>query len=134
VQLGAIADGLFIPSPAESVRPSASIDAAFNLLAGYESSIRAFRLRKDLRLGLIKTRDLALCCDEKLDSSEGWARKQIDGEKATSENIIKLLLGPDTPGSIVTIKFMRSIHEMSCSLRRESTSELADKKRMFDLL
>jgi hypothetical protein len=53
---------------------------------------------------------------------------------ATKENIIDLLIGPDTPGSMVTIKYRRGSDEMSLTLVRASTSELADRKRMFDLL
>ena len=53
---------------------------------------------------------------------------------ATKENIIDLLIGPDTPGSMVTIKYRRGSDEMSYTLVRASTSELADKKRMFELL
>ena len=59
---------------------------------------------------------------------------QVDGEKATKDNIIDLLIGPDTPGSMVTIKYRRGSDEMSYTLIRASTTELADKKRMFELL
>ena len=59
---------------------------------------------------------------------------QIDDEKVTGDNIIDLLIGPDTPGSMATIKYRRGSDEMSYTLVRASTAELADKKRMFELL
>ena len=59
---------------------------------------------------------------------------QIDGKKATKDNIIDLLIGSDTPGSMVTIKYKRFIDEMTCTLKRASSKEMADKKRMFELL
>ena len=53
---------------------------------------------------------------------------------ATKDNIIDLLIGPDIPGSMVTIKYRRGSDEMSYTLIRACTTELADKKRMFELL
>ena len=61
-------------------------------------------------------------------------RLQIDGKEATKDNIIDLLIGSDTPGSMVTIKYKRFIDEMTCTLKRASSKEMADKKRMFELL
>ena len=58
----------------------------------------------------------------------------MDDVMATKDNIIDLLIGADIPGSMVTIKFRRGSDEMSYTLIRACTTELADKKRMFELL
>lgn len=78
-----------------------------------------------------QTRSISLCASRRIANLHTW---QIDGKKATKENIIDLLIGPDTPGSMVTIKYQRFIDEMTCTLKRASSEELADKKRMFELL
>jgi len=67
-------------------------------------------------------------------ASSAYAYAQVDGKKATKDNIIDLLVGTDKPGSMVTITFKRFMHEMTCTLKRASVESLADKKRMFELL
>ena len=59
---------------------------------------------------------------------------QVDNNEATVDNIIHLLVGSDIPGSIVTIKYRRGDAELSQTLIRVSTVELADKTRLFQLL
>lgn len=58
----------------------------------------------------------------------------IDGVAATSDNIIGLLVGEDIPGAIVSITISRQGRMHTVSLKRACTDELADRKRMFDLL
>ena len=52
----------------------------------------------------------------------------------TKSNIIDLLVGCDIPGSMVNIKLQRGSDVMSHTLVRASTVDLADKRRMFELL
>jgi len=60
--------------------------------------------------------------------------EQVDNHQATKGNIIDLLIGNDVPGSLVAIKYRRGAHEFTHTLVRASTKDLADKRRMFDLL
>jgi len=58
----------------------------------------------------------------------------IDNVAATSENTVGLLVGEDTPGSILSITVSRQGRMHTVSLKRACADELADRKRMFDLL
>ena len=59
---------------------------------------------------------------------------QIDGVKATKDDVISLLVGSDVPGSSVTIKYQRGSDVLTQTLVRASAAELLDRKRMFELL
>ena len=62
---------------------------------------------------------------------------EIDGTPVTPKNIIELLVGNDVPGSSVTLKLARNSRSdqrtLQVVLKRASTAELADKKKMFQL-
>ena len=62
---------------------------------------------------------------------------EIDGKKATTHNLIELLVGTDTPGSMVNIKCVRDSgvfqNTFEVSLMRMSTATLVDHRRMFEL-
>ena len=62
---------------------------------------------------------------------------EVDGKKATTHNLIELLVGTDLPGSTVTLKCSRDNglfqNTFDVSLMRMSTSRLVDHRRMFEL-
>ena len=62
---------------------------------------------------------------------------EIDGTPVTPKNIIELLVGDDVPGTSVTLKLARNSRSdqrtLQVTLKRASTAELADKKKMFQL-
>jgi len=66
---------------------------------------------------------------------KGDAITHIDGTEATKQNIIELLIGSDVPGTIVLIAARRpgEAEPFQAALKRACTTDLADKKRMFQL-
>ena len=60
---------------------------------------------------------------------------EVDSQPVTNSNIVELLIGADVPGSIVNIKVSRdgAADPIEVPLKRVSTAELADKKRLFEL-
>jgi len=62
---------------------------------------------------------------------------EIDGTKATTNNLIELLVGTDLPGSTVTLKCSRDSgvfqNTFDVTLMRMSTAKLVDHRRMFEL-
>jgi C-terminal processing protease CtpA/Prc len=55
---------------------------------------------------------------------------EVDGVAATNKNIVQLLIGPDVPGTIVSIKCQRKAEPepFEVALKRACTADLADKK------
>ena len=55
---------------------------------------------------------------------------EVDGVAATNKNIVQLLIGPDVPGTIVSIKCQRKAEPepFVVTLKRACTADLADKK------
>ena len=63
------------------------------------------------------------------------ASAQVDGTAATKKNVVDLIIGNDVPGTIVTMKVARSGVQapFEVALKRACTSDLAEKKKMFEL-
>ena len=58
---------------------------------------------------------------------------EVDGRAAHADNLRKLLIGSDIPGSLTTIKFSREGKHKQVTLKRASTQHLADQRRLFQL-
>jgi C-terminal processing protease CtpA/Prc len=60
---------------------------------------------------------------------------EVDSQPVTNSNIVDLLVGADVPGTIVNIKISRggAADPIEVPLKRASSAELADKKRLFEL-
>lgn len=62
---------------------------------------------------------------------------EVDSVSATNSNVIDLLIGDDTPGTIVNVKVAREGGSfgviIEVPLKRACTADLADKKRLFEL-
>ena len=61
---------------------------------------------------------------------------QVDGEKVDEHgtNLTKMLIGSDIPGSLVKVYFQRgNAQRKDVTLKRACTTELADRRRMFQL-
>ena len=60
---------------------------------------------------------------------------EVDSVSATNSNVIDLLIGDDTPGSIVNVKVAREGGSfgviIEVPLKRACTAVLADQKRLF---
>ncbi len=67
------------------------------------------------------------------DFQRGDVILEVDGQPATSHNIIDLLVGEDVPGSLIQLRTKRGDEELQRTLIRAATAELADKKAMFAL-
>ena len=59
------------------------------------------------------------------------ARLHLTLWRGCSEGLREMFCGS---GSLVTVKFRRGADEKAVTLKRACTAELADKKRMFELL
>jgi C-terminal processing protease CtpA/Prc len=59
---------------------------------------------------------------------------KVDGEFVQGSDLQKKIVGDDTPGSMVTLTVKRGPADLvDVTLKRISTEEVADKRRMFDL-
>jgi len=58
---------------------------------------------------------------------------EVDGKAADADNLRKLLIGSDIPGSLMTLKIKRGGQHKKVTLKRASIKQLADQRRIFQL-